>query len=1000
MICPIATPGITITGPNASCSAQTMHYVANPVNGGTTPAYSWKKNGITVGTNSPNFSTSGLIAGDQISCVLTSNQGCLTSTTATSNIITIVNAAAPIINSAAVTNNCNGLNNGAINLSVSGGTTPYNFAWDTTNTNGNIFVVTVGTETPANPNPPGIGVSFYVNGTETKELFLTRGIPYSFNVMGGHPFHLATLNLGALGTPNIVTNGQTGAPTGGGTVNFRPNSVHPSQIYYPCAAHVNMGWNINIGNGLNVEDPSKLKSGLYTVLVTDANGCTVSSQYNISSVTSTLSLSASLINPTCGTSNDGAINLTVSGGTPPITICWDTLNTENGNQFAVTFGPKTLDHPMFGQGSGQGYIVNGVEGKELNLTKGIPYNFNLMTTNHPFRITTDLAGGTTNNVVANGQTGAPAQSGTVTFTPNNTHPSLLYYSCEFHQFMGYNANINEGYCVEDLSNRTAGLYTVTARDANGCSVTAQYNLNAPAPIVLSGAITNASCNSSINGAIDLSISGGNGPYTVCWDTANTENGNQFAVTFAPKTIAHPMFGQGSSQGYVINGVEGKELNLTKGIQYNFNVMTTNHPFRITTDLQGASPNNVVVNGQSGAPTENGIVSFQPDNTHPALLYYSCEFHSFMGFNVNINNGYCTEDITDLKSGAYTVVVTDADGCTATAEYIVTAPDPLILSATITDENCTSRNGSIDLSVSGGVGPYTICWDTLNIENGNQFGVTFGPKTPSHPLFGQGSSQGYIINGIEGKELNLTKGIQYDFNLMTTNHPFRITTDLAGGSPSNVVINGQTGAPAVSGTVSFTPDNSHPPLLYYSCELHQFMGFNVNILNGYCSEDLSNRSAGIYTVTVTDANGCIASASYTVGQVPVVSEICENGIDDDCNGIADDGCPVLLNLRVFIEGYYLSNGQLQPVLYNALLTNDQSICDTIFVELHNAFAPYAIVESIQSLLLTNGTAEVLFPYSVLGNSYYLVIRHRNSIETWSKNPVLFDSFNKSFDFTVE
>ena len=197
VICPIATPGITITGPNASCSAQTMHYVAGPVNGGTTPSYSWKKNGTTVGINSQNFSTSGLVAGDQISCVLTSSQGCLTSTTATSNIITIINASAPIINSATVTNTCAGKNNGAVNLTVSGGTGPYSFAWDTTNTNGNVFVVTVGTETAANPNPPGIGLSFYVNGTETKELFLTKNLPYAFSVTGGHPFHLATLNIGA-----------------------------------------------------------------------------------------------------------------------------------------------------------------------------------------------------------------------------------------------------------------------------------------------------------------------------------------------------------------------------------------------------------------------------------------------------------------------------------------------------------------------------------------------------------------------------------------------------------------------------------------------------------------------------------------------------------------------------------------------------------------------------------------------------------------------------------
>ena len=452
IICPIATPAITIIGPNASCSGQIMHYVANPVNGGPTPVYSWKKNGTTVGTNSQNFSASGLVSGDQIMCILTSNQGCLTSATATSNTISIINALAPSITAAVVTGNCNGANNGAIDLTVTGGTTPYTFAWDTSNTStGTTYVVTVGTETAANPNPPGIGLSFFINGVETKELFVTKGLLYSFTVGGGHPFHLATQNIGALGTPNIVTNGQTGAPTGGGTVTFRPNNFHPAQIYYPCASHVNMGWNINIGNGWNVEDPTNLKSGKYNVVVTDANGCTATTtEKTVNSVSSTLSLSAVVEDATCSTSGDGAIDFSVSGGTGSYSICWDTINADVGDNFNVTFAAKTPEHPLFGQGSGFGYVVDGIEGKELTLMRGIPYSFSVMTPNHPFRITTDLAGGTANNVVTNGQSGAPAENGTVIFTPNNTHSSQLYYSCEFHQFMGFNVNINNGYCTEDL----------------------------------------------------------------------------------------------------------------------------------------------------------------------------------------------------------------------------------------------------------------------------------------------------------------------------------------------------------------------------------------------------------------------------------------------------------------------------------------------------------------------------------------------------------------------
>lgn len=88
VICPIATPTISIVGPSGSCSGQSMTYLSSITNGGTTPVYSWKKNGTTVGSAS-SLTISGLIAGDQISRQLTSSQGCLTTTNAISNVITV-----------------------------------------------------------------------------------------------------------------------------------------------------------------------------------------------------------------------------------------------------------------------------------------------------------------------------------------------------------------------------------------------------------------------------------------------------------------------------------------------------------------------------------------------------------------------------------------------------------------------------------------------------------------------------------------------------------------------------------------------------------------------------------------------------------------------------------------------------------------------------------------------------------------------------------------------
>ncbi len=108
---------------------------------------------------------------------------------------------------------------------------------------------------------------------------------------------------------------------------------------------------------------------------------------------------------------------------------------------------------------------------------------------------------------------------------------------------------------------------------------------------------------------------------------------------------------------------------------------------------------------------------------------------------------------------------------------------------------------------------------------------------------------------------------------------------------------------------------------------------------------------------------------------------------------------LLNLKAFIEGFYTGGGQMQAVLNNSdPVLFPLNYCDTITVVLHEANAPYNLVTSKQTILLTNGNALVQFPGSLINGSYYIVLQHRNSIETWSKLPVTFGS-NTSFDFTA-
>lgn len=111
---------------------------------------------------------------------------------------------------------------------------------------------------------------------------------------------------------------------------------------------------------------------------------------------------------------------------------------------------------------------------------------------------------------------------------------------------------------------------------------------------------------------------------------------------------------------------------------------------------------------------------------------------------------------------------------------------------------------------------------------NVFNVTVGPKSKDHPFFGQGSSQGFIINGKSGAPLYLKRGKSYTFNINTPGHPFYFTTSETGGSGEpHGNLNGN---PVMKGKMTLTVNNNLTSKFYYQCMLHPKMGGYVYIQN--------------------------------------------------------------------------------------------------------------------------------------------------------------------------
>ena len=148
--------------------------------------------------------------------------------------------------------------------------------------------------------------------------------------------------------------------------------------------------------------------------------------------------------------------------------------------------------------------------------------------------------------------------------------------------------------------------------------------------------------------------------------------------------------------------------------------------------------------------------------------------------------------------------------------------------------------------------------------------------------------------------------------------------------------------------------------------------NSNSIHAYVP---SGATTGV--IKLTNANGCIAST-----------------FDLFAVGIAAPAC--YLSIKVFIQGFYTGSQTMYAV---SDPVNASSTSDTITVELHSIQSPYNLVVSNKGVLNTDGSCTITFP-SVYSNSYYYVaIKHRNSVETWSKLPISLPIGGSFYNFSI-
>lgn len=284
----------------------------------------------------------------------------------------------------------------------------------------------------------------------------------------------------------------------------------------------------------------------------------------------------------------------------------------------------------------------------------------------------------------------------------------------------------------------------------------------------------------------------------------------------------------------------------------------------------------------------------------------------------------------------------------------------VAGAVVTNANCFGgASGTINLSVTGGAAPVSYQW-----SNG---------ATVQDPA---GLSAGlYTVTVTDAA--GCTSGASYQVS-----SPPGISVSGAFVGPSCYGADDAVAYALVSGGVgpySFNWSTNLSQGAGSSSTLRQYNNVQ-QIQNGlqaasFISGDstgLDSIGAGFYILNVTDANGCTASGSIVVTD-------------------PQNPCLVTLNLRLFIEGFYQGNESMAGIL-------NSTSTDSVMIHLADTAAPYTIQYTATGIVDVNGYVSLVYPAPVWNKSWYVVINHRNSIETWSKVPLWIGGGVVQQDFT--
>lgn len=665
-------------------------------------------------------------------------------------------------------------------------------------------------------------------------------------------------------------------------------------------------------NASTASSLSGLSAGHYVLTVTDAAGCTENIYYDLLDPDT---LNVDLIHiadPGCYNAFDGAIQVSVSGGTAPYSILWNTTDTSS-----------TLNNLPAGN---YGLTVTDSRGCSI-LT-----NYSL---SNPDSLWLSLK--TSQSNLCNGGSNAMLEV--------EAHGGTKPYSYSW----------SNGATTPQIQNLTAGTYTVLVADSSGCTKSAQFTISDPPMLSIQiDTVMPASCGLN-NGIAIVSVNGGVAPYTVHW--SNNSVGLQVTALAAGAYQAYVTDANGCSDSVLVQVQSLSLFSASLDSLISPSCFGMNNGFAKVLPQGGQAPYTYYWSNGSTADTANGLLAGNyyvlaedalgcTDSVHfvlssPNQLQVSVDtlqnplcFGSHDGkLSIDISGGnapynilWSTTDtvstLNNLGSGSYGVTVTDSRGCSSTASFTLTNPDSLqIILKNQQNVSCNgAADGAIDVSVKGGVSPYLLNWSS-NHQDSSIAGLQAGSYTlnvlDANGCAGQAT---YIIN-----EPQVLSVVLDSVNSETCSQQ-----------------NGSAAISVTGGTAPYT------------------ILWNTNQTTNY----IRGLAAGTYNASVTDANNCTDSIQVFVSGAGNFSLSIDSTRAPLCAGSNTGFAKVAVTGGTAPYSYSWSNGSMADTAhgltggFNYVLVSDALGCsDSLIVNLPKADSLFVELQSINHALCYGLTGNI-------------------------------------------